>query len=144
MSDEREFRPPATGWVREQLDTIEQTGDTRSVDVMGRSVVVFEVKGARSGLWRKVPLMRVEHGGAYAAVASKGGAPEHPDWYFNMMANPDVTIQDGTNRHEARARVLDGTERDEWWPRCVEAFPTYAEYQTKTDRLIPVLLCEPR
>ena len=144
MNQERQYRAPATGWVRDQLEKIEAAGDTTGVLVQGRPVVVVEVLGAKSGLWRKVPLMRVEHDGVYVAVASKGGAPEHPDWFHNISANPDVSVQDGTQTHEARARLITGAEREEWWPRCVEAFPPYAEYQTKTEREIPVFLLEPR
>ncbi len=143
MTDSREFRPPADGWVSRQLETIERTGDTGSVDVMGRPVVVVEILGAKSGLWRKVPLMRVEHDGVYAAVASKGGAPEHPAWYHSITANPDVRVQDGTQTRDARARLVEGAERAQWWQRCVEAFPQYAEYEKKTDREIPVVVLEP-
>lgn len=142
VNHERQYRPPATGWVRDQLEKIEATGDTGSVSVQGRQVVVVEILGAKSGLWRKVPLMRVEHDGVYAAVASKGGAPEHPAWFHNITANPDVTVQDGTETFGARARLITGDERAQWWPRCVEAYPPYAEYQTKTDREIPVFLLE--
>ncbi|GAB2607318.1 nitroreductase family deazaflavin-dependent oxidoreductase [Pseudactinotalea suaedae] len=144
MSEERQYRPPASEWVRDQVKTIEATGDTTGVLVQGRPVVVVEILGARSGLWRKVPLMRVEHDGVYVAVASKGGAPEHPAWFHSLTVNPDVTIQDGTEFHEARARLVTGAERAEWWPRCVEAFPSYASYQSKTEREIPVFLLEPR
>jgi len=128
--------------VRTQLTAIETTGDTREVDIMGRPDVIVEILGAKSGLWRKVPLMRVEHDGVYAAVASKGGAPAHPVWFHNITVNPDVRVQDGTETHDARARLLSGDERAIWWERCVEAFPPYADYQTKTDREIPVLLLE--
>ncbi len=138
-----DYRPPATGWVREQLETIDASGDTRAVDVNGMRVVVYTVRGAKSGLLRRVPLMRVEHDGAYAAVASAGGAPKSPDWYHSMKANPRVDLQDGTETHELVARELEGAERDDWWARCVAAFPPYAEYQTNTDRLIPVFVCEP-
>lgn len=144
MSEAREYRQPGEGWVRKQLATIEETGDTRSVHIMGRPVVVVEILGAKSGLWRKVPLMRVEHDGVYAAVASRGGAPQHPAWFHNITANPDVRVQDGTESHEARARLLEGAEREVWWQRCVAAYPPYAEYQTKTDREIPVFALEPR
>ncbi|MFV0253048.1 MAG: nitroreductase family deazaflavin-dependent oxidoreductase [Beutenbergiaceae bacterium] len=144
MSDQREFRPPTIGWVRDQLETIAQTGDTGSVGIDGKRVVVFEIEGAKSGLWRQVPLMRVEHEGAYAAVASKGGAPAHPAWYHSILANPDVTIQDGTAFHQARARLLTGAEREQWWQRCVAAFPNYADYQANTEREIPVFVCEQR
>ena len=88
--------------------------------------------------------MRVEHDGTYAAVASKGGAPDNPQWYHNLVATPDITLQDGSEARPVRARLIDGEERTEWWERCVAAFPPYAEYQTKTDRLIPLFLLEPR
>lgn len=142
MNHERAYREPATDWVRRQVEKIEETGDTGSVDVMGRPVIVVEVLGARSGLWRKVPLMRVEHDGVYVAVASKGGSPEHPVWFHNITANPDVTVQDGTETHQARARLITGAEREQWWPRCVAAYPPYADYQTKTEREIPLFLLE--
>ncbi len=141
MSD-AELSP--TGWVRGQTEKILRTGDTRSVDIMGRPVVLLTTRGARSGRQRLVPLMRVEHEGVYAAVASKGGAPEHPVWYGNLRAHPEITLQDGTEVFEVTAREIDGAEREEWWARSVEAYPPYAEYQTRTDRLIPVLLLEPR
>lgn len=143
MNSERKYREPADQWVRDQLATIERTGDTGSVDIMGRPVVVVEILGAKSGLWRKVPLMRVEHGGSYALVASKGGDPQHPAWYASITANTQVRIQDGTSTLEAVAREVTGAEREAWWQRCVEAYPPYAEYQTKTDRTIPVLVAEP-
>lgn len=144
MTDERRYREPGEGWVRDQLEKIEASGDTRNVQIMGRPVVVVEILGARSGLWRKVPLMRVEHDGAYAAIGSRGGAPKDPAWCHSIAANPEVTVQDGTERREARARLLTGSEREQWWERAVAAYPPYAEYQTKTDREIPVFLLEPR
>jgi deazaflavin-dependent oxidoreductase (nitroreductase family) len=107
-------------------------------------VVLLTMLGASSGKLRKVPLMRVEHDGVYAAVASKGGAPDNPQWYANLLAHPDLDLQDGTEVRPVRAREISGAEREEWWPRCVEAFPPYAEYQAKTDRSIPVFLLEPR
>jgi F420H(2)-dependent quinone reductase len=143
VSEDREYRQPGDGWVRTQLTTIEETGDTREVNIMGRPVVVVEILGAKSGLWRKVPLMRVEHDGVYAAVASKGGSAAHPVWFHSITANPDVRVQDGTETHDARARLLTGEERAIWWERCVEAFPPYADYQTKTDREIPVFVLTP-
>ena len=139
---ETDFIPSPTGWVRKQVETIEKTGDTRSVQVQNRPVVMLTMRGAKTGGIRKVPLMRVEHDGVYAAVASKGGAPEHPQWYRNLLADPRVTVQDGTESWSAVAREITGAERDAWWPRCVEAFPNYAGYQVKTERLIPVLLLE--
>lgn len=132
-----------TGWVKEQLEKIDETGTTESVGVNGMQVVVFTVRGAKSGKLRRVPLMRVEHDGVYAAVASKGGAPKHPVWYHNITANPHVEVQDGTEKHDGVAREISGAERDEWWERAVAAFPPYKEYQDKTDRQIPVLLIEP-
>ncbi|GAA4406608.1 nitroreductase family deazaflavin-dependent oxidoreductase [Fodinibacter luteus] len=146
MSDDREtteYLPSPTEWVRRQVETIEATGDTRSVHIMNRPVVMLTMRGARTGAVRKVPLMRVEHDGVYAAVASKGGAPQHPQWYANLRANPQVTVQDGTRSWSAVARELTGDERAAWWERCVAAYPPYAQYQTRTDRLIPVLLLEP-
>ena len=138
-----DYAQEKTGWVKDQLATIDQTGTTESVDVQGMKVVVFTMRGARSGKLRRVPLMRVEHDGVYAAVASKGGAPEHPVWYHNITANPEVEVQDGAESHDAVARLANGPERDEWWERAVAAFPPYADYQGKTDRQIPVLLIEP-
>ncbi len=145
MSITGDYEPSPTQWVREQVDTIERSGDTRSVGVMGRQVVLLTMLGARSGKVRKVPLMRVEHDGRYAAVASKGGAADHPQWYFNLLAHPELDLQDGTTTAPMRARELAGAERDRWWARCVAEFPAYGEYQAKAGaRLIPVLLLEPR
>ena len=129
-------------WVRDQVAAIDAAGDTRVADIGGMSLVVLHIQGAKSGTWRKVPLMRVEHDGAYAAVASKGGAPDNPQWYFSLKANPDIDLQDGTATLPMRARELAGEERAQWWERCVAAFPPYAEYQTKTDRVIPLFVVE--
>lgn len=140
---EGEFDPPLEGWVADQLAAIDAAGDTRAADIEGMSVVVYTVRGKRSGKLRRVPLMRVTDGTAYAAVASKGGAPQHPAWYHSMTANPRVDLQDGTQTRPFTVRELSGDERETWWQRCVEAFPPYAEYQADTDRQIPVLLAEP-
>jgi deazaflavin-dependent oxidoreductase (nitroreductase family) len=102
------------------------------------------MRGAKTGAVRKVPLMRVEHDGAFVLVASQGGAPEHPNWYWNLKADPDVEIQADTTTFAARARELEGKERFDWWVRAVEAYPPYAEYQVRTQRLIPLFLLEPR
>ena len=142
MSDS-EYVPSPSTWVRKQVERIEATGDTRSVSVLSRPVVMLTMRGVKTGAIRKVPLMRVEHDGVYAAVASKGGAREHPKWYANLRANPRITVQDGTSTWEAVAREVTGAERDEWWERCVAAYPPYADYQTRTDRVIPVLVLEP-
>lgn len=139
---EESYLPSPSGWVRKQVEKIEATGDTRSVDIMGLPVVMLTMRGAKTGGIRKVPLMRVEHEGVYAAVASMGGAPTHPQWYANLRANPTLTLQDGTESWDAVAREVSGEEREQWWERCVAAFPNYAGYQKKTDRTIPVLLLE--
>ncbi|MGB7817677.1 MAG: nitroreductase family deazaflavin-dependent oxidoreductase [Ornithinibacter sp.] len=142
MSD-TDYLPSPSGWVRDQVEKIEASGDTRAVSVMDRPVVMLTMRGAKTGGLRKVPLMRVEHDGVYAAVASKGGAPEHPQWYSNLQADPRITLMDGTRSWAAVAREITGEEREQWWERCVAAYPPYAEYQEKTHRLIPVLLLEP-
>lgn len=132
-----------TEWVRDQTEQILRTGTTEGVTVYDRPIVLFTTTGAKSGKQRLVPLMRVEHDGAYAMVGSRGGAPEHPAWYGNVKANPAVTVQDGAAVGQFRAREVQGDERAAWWDRAVAAFPPYAEYQAKTERLIPVLVVEP-
>ena len=134
-----EYVPSPSDWVRRQVEEIERTGTTDSVHIQHRPVVLLTMRGAKSGAVRKVPLMRVEHDGVFAAVA-----PEHPQWYRNLQVHPDLDVQAGTETTPVRARELSGAEREKWWARCVEAFPPYAEYQTKTDRLIPVFVLEPR
>lgn len=138
-----EYVPSPSAWVRDQVDAIEAAGDTRAVSVMDRPVVLMTMRGRRSGAVRKVPVMRVEHDGAYAAVASKGGAADDPAWYANLVADPAIVLQDGTRSWPATAREVHGAERDAWWARCVEAFPQYATYAENTDRLIPVFVLEP-
>ena len=142
-----EYEPSPQSWVREQVERYEAT-DGREANTLrdtGLPVVIFTMRGRKSGKIRKIPLMRVEHDGAYALVASQGGAPEHPNWYYNLKADPDaLTVQDGAGRFDAHARELEGDERDLWWQRAVEAYPPYAEYQERTERLIPVLLAERR
>lgn len=138
--DDIELSP--TGWVRNQTERILQRGTTKGVEVMDRPVVLVVTRGAKSGKRRYVPLMRVEKDGRYAIVASHGGAPKHPWWYFNVKANPAVTVQDGEKVVDLTARELHGAERDVWWRLAVEAFPPYAEYATKTQRQIPVFVLE--
>jgi F420H(2)-dependent quinone reductase len=140
MADHIELSP--TDWVREQTEKILNQGTTDGVEILDRPVVLFTVTGAKTGKQRYVPLMRVEKDGRYAMVASKGGAPEHPSWYFNVKANPSVTVRDGDKVVTLRARELEGPEREEWWRLAVEAYPPYAEYQTKTPRQIPVFVLE--
>ncbi len=142
MSFDGEYEPSPTEWVRDQVATIMETGTTESVNIRGLPVILMTMIGASTGKVRKVPVMRVEHDGVYAAVASKGGAPDDPAWYGNLKANPEVKVQDGTEEWTATAREIDGEERAEWWDRCVRAFATYKEYAEKTDRQIPVLLLE--
>lgn len=137
-----EYVPSTTPWVRDQVDRIEAEGTTRAVSIQNRRVVLLTMLGV-SGKVRKVPLMRVEHEGVYAAVASQGGAPEHPKWYANVRKNPVLDLQDDDRTWTVRARELSGAEREQWWERCVAAFPPYADYKTKTDRLIPVFVLEP-
>ena len=143
MAIEGEYVPSPRKGSRDQVSEIERTGTTDSVDIMGLPVVLLTMVGAKSGAIRKVPLMRVEHDGLYAAVASLGGAPEHPQWYWNLRRKPELDLQDGTVVTRRRARELEGPEREAWWERCVAAFPPYASYQRKTDRLIPVFVLEP-
>ena len=145
MAVEGEYEPSPRDWVRDQVELYENSGGTEGTTLRdsGLPVVVITNRGARTGKVRKTPLMRVEHGGRYAAVASQGGAPTHPFWYYNFRADPHVELQDGPRKQEMVAREVSGTERDEWWERAVAAFPPYAEYQQKTTRQIPVFVLEP-
>ncbi|MBJ7337035.1 nitroreductase family deazaflavin-dependent oxidoreductase [Mycolicibacterium sp.] len=140
MTENAELSP--TDWVREQTERILQQGTTDGVEVLDRPIVLFTTTGVKSGKKRYVPLMRVEENGRYAMVASKGGDPKHPSWYFNVKANPTVTVQDGDKTSTLTAREVEGDERAHWWTLAVAAYPPYAEYQTKTDRLIPVFVLE--
>lgn len=139
-----EYAPSTSDWARKQAEAYEASGgaDAATLRDTGLPIIVLTTLGAKSGKLRKTALMRVEHDGAYAVVASRGGAPEHPQWYWNLVAHPLVELQDGPERHDYRARELAGAERDAWWDRAVEAYPPYAEYQTKTTRQIPVFLLE--
>ena len=138
-----EYAPSTSDWVREQAEKVTEAGTTDAVDIIGLKVVLMTMRGAKSGKIRKVPVMRVEKDGVYAAVASQGGAPEHPTWYHNFVADPHVDLQDGPEPREYVARLAEGDERAEWWERCVAQYAPYAEYQEKTDREIPVFLLEP-
>jgi F420H(2)-dependent quinone reductase len=145
MPVEDEYEPSAQAWVREQVELYEGSGGTQGTTLRdtGLPVVIITNRGARSGKLRKTPLMRVEHGGRYAAVASQGGAPTHPFWYYNFRADPRVQLQDGPVRQDMVAKEVTGDERAEWWERAVAAYPPYAEYQQKTTRQIPVFVLEP-
>ena len=142
MPIDGEYEPSAWNWVARQVDQIEASGGTTGLTLQGKPVVVVTMRGRKSGKVRKAALMRVEHDGAYAAIASKGGAPEHPVWYHNFLAHPEVDLQDGPEKHTYRARVVEGEERAEWWERSVAQFAPYAEYEAKTDREIPVFVLE--
>ncbi len=144
MPVEGAYEPSTQGWVREQVELFESSGGTRGTTLRetGLPVVIITNRGARSGKVRKTPVMRVEHDGRYAAVASQGGAPTHPRWYYNFRAHPRVEIQDGPHKWDMIAREVTGDERAEWWDRAVAAFPPYAEYQGRTARQIPVFVLE--
>jgi deazaflavin-dependent oxidoreductase (nitroreductase family) len=144
---EGEYEPSTQQWVRDQVAEYERSGGARANTLRdtGLPIVVVTTRGNKSGKLRKTPLMRVEHGGEYALVASQGGSPTHPVWYYNLRADPEaVTIQDGPEPFDARVREVTGEERDVWWKRAVAAFPPYAEYQERTDRLIPVFVASRR
>jgi deazaflavin-dependent oxidoreductase (nitroreductase family) len=144
MAIDGEYVPSSAAWVRDQVDEYEGSGGTTGTTLRdtGLPVVIVTNVGAKTGAVRKTPLMRVEHEGAYAAVGSKGGAPQNPVWVNNLRANPRVVVQDGPLTWEATAREISGDERAQWWERAVAAYPPYAEYQEKTDRLIPVFVLE--
>jgi deazaflavin-dependent oxidoreductase (nitroreductase family) len=137
-----EYAPSASEWARAQAEAYEASGGAESAELRGRPIIVVTSVGATSGKLRKTPLMRVEHEGVYAVVASKGGAPEHPVWYRNLVKNPHVELQDGAEKHDYLAREAEGDEYAAWWARAVEAWPDYATYQTRTDRRIPVFVLE--
>jgi deazaflavin-dependent oxidoreductase (nitroreductase family) len=145
MPLEGEYVPSPRGWVRDQVELFEGSGGMEGTTLRDTDmpVVVVTNIGAKTGKVRKTPLMRVEHDGRYAAVASLGGAPKNPVWYYNLKANPRVEIQDGTKRADMIAREITGAERAEWWERAVAAYPPYAEYQERTSRRIPVFVLEP-
>ncbi|GHH73271.1 nitroreductase [Streptomyces sulfonofaciens] len=137
-----EYEPSTSEWVRDQVELYESSGGTEGTTLRDMPVVVVTMHGAKSGKIRKTPLMRVEHEGAYALIASMGGAPKHPVWYYNLLADPRVELQDGPVRQDMTAREVTGDERALWWQRAVEAYPDYADYQKKTDRRIPVFVLE--
>jgi F420H(2)-dependent quinone reductase len=138
-----DYAPSTAGWARKQAEHYEATNGAEAGDLRGRPVIVLTSVGAKTGKLRKTALMRVEHDGDYAVVASLGGAPRHPVWYYNLKANPLVELQDGPTKRDYRAREVTGAEKAAWWERSVEAWPDYAKYQTKTTREIPVFVLEP-
>jgi deazaflavin-dependent oxidoreductase (nitroreductase family) len=139
-----EYEPSTSKWARDQAELYESSGGTRGTTLRGMPVVILTSKGAKTGKLRKTALMRVEHDGQYAVVASKGGDPTHPFWYYNLVANPLVELQDGPTKRDYLAHLAEGEERDAWWARAVEAYPDYAEYQERTDRVIPVFVLVPQ
>ena len=138
-----EYEPSSAKWVRDQVDEYESSGGTSGTTLRGIPVVVITSVGASSGKLRKNPVMRVERDGVYAAVASKGGAPENPSWYRNLIEHPLVELQDQASKGDYTARLASGHERELWWERAVAVWPDYATYQTKTAREIPVFVLEP-
>jgi deazaflavin-dependent oxidoreductase (nitroreductase family) len=138
-----EYEPSPAKWVRDQVELYESSGGTKGTTLHGKPVVILTTLGHRSGKIRKAALMRVEHDGRYAIVASLGGSPKNPLWYANVLSHPQVQLQDGPNTWDMIAREVTGDEKALWWERAVEAFPPYADYQAKTDRDIPVFVLEP-
>jgi F420H(2)-dependent quinone reductase len=138
-----EYAVSPVGWVREQTEKILDTGTTQGVEVYDRPIVLMTIRGAKTGTLRYTPLMRVEHDGRYGLVASKGGTPENPLWYRNLVANPHVELQDGASRRDYTAREVTGAEKALWWERAVAAYPDYAAYQRRTEREIPVFVLTP-
>jgi len=140
-----EYVPSRSDWVREQVDAYEASGgsEANTLRETGIPIIVITSRGASSGKLRKFALMRVEHDGEYALVASMGGAPKNPAWYHNLVAESLVEIQDGPAPSDFITRIIEGDERATWWERAVNVFPTYTEYATKTDRAIPVFLATP-
>ena len=135
-----EYAPSPWDWSREQAEKYMESGGTDGTDMQGKPVVLLTTVGAKSGKLRKTPLMRVEHNGEYAIVASLGGAPKNPVWYYNVKAHQRVELQDGTQTHDYEAREVFGDEKAAWWERAVQAWPDYANYQNKTERQIPVFV----
>lgn len=138
-----DYEPGTSAWSRKQTELYEATNGEEGGDLRGRPIIVLTSVGAKTGKLRKVALMRVEHEGIYAVVASLGGAPRNPVWFHNLTAHPHVELQDGPIRRDYTAREVTGAEKAVWWERAVEAWPDYARYQTKTDRQIPVFVLEP-
>ncbi|MGD9621290.1 MAG: nitroreductase family deazaflavin-dependent oxidoreductase [Mycolicibacterium sp.] len=138
-----DYEPSTLDWARKNAEEYMESGGTRGTEMKGRPVVLLTTVGAKTGKIRKTPLMRVEHDGEYAVVASLGGAPKHPVWYYNLKANPRVELQDGPETGDYDAREVFGDEKAMWWERAVASWPDYAEYQSRTERQIPVFVLTP-
>lgn len=143
MTLQGDYVPSPNAWVREQVELYESTGGAEGSTLRGVPVVIITSVGAKSGKVRKTPVMRVEHEGRYAAVASQGGDPKHPTWYFNLLANPRIEVQDGPEPRPYVAREVGGAEKATWWQRARAVWPAYADYQQRTEREIPVFVLEP-
>ncbi|MFD3509484.1 nitroreductase family deazaflavin-dependent oxidoreductase [Nocardia sp. NPDC058666] len=139
-----EYAPSTSDWAREQAETYEKSGGAEGTSMQGKPVILLTTRGAKTGKLRKTPLMRVEHDGEYAVVASLGGAPKNPVWYYNIKADPHVELRDGTVSKDYTAREVFGEERQVWWDRAAAVWPDYNEYTKKTDRVIPVFVLTPR
>ncbi len=138
-----DYEPSTSDWARENAEEYMASGGTKGTELKGRPVILLTTVGAKTGKIRKTPLMRVEHGGEYAVVASLGGAPKNPVWYYNITDNPQVELQDGPATGDYEAREVFGDEKAAWWERAVAAWPDYADYQKKTERQIPVFVLSP-
>jgi F420H(2)-dependent quinone reductase len=138
-----EYEPSTSDWARENAEKYMESGGAEGTELQGKPVILLTTIGAKTGKIRKTPLMRVEHGGEYAVVASLGGAPKNPVWYYNIKAHPRVELQDGSVAKDYEAREVFGDEKAAWWERAVAAWPDYANYQTNTDRQIPVFVLTP-
>jgi deazaflavin-dependent oxidoreductase (nitroreductase family) len=135
-----DYAPSTSDWARKQAEAFEASGGLQDADMRGMSIIVLTSVGAKTGKLRKTALMRVEHDGQYAVVGSLGGAPKNPLWVYNLRAQPQVELQDGPEKHDYLAQEIDGDDRKIWWERAVAAFPPYADYQLKTERVIPVFV----
>lgn len=138
-----DYEPSTSDWARENAELYMASGGKEGIELKGKPVVLLTTIGAKTGKLRKTPLMRVEHDGEYAVVASLGGAPKNPVWYYNVVKHPRVELQDGTTTGDYEAREVFGEEKATWWRRAVEVWPDYADYQRKTDREIPVFVLTP-
>lgn len=138
-----DYEPSTSDWARENAELYMASGGTEGTELKGKPVILLTTIGAKTGKIRKTPLMRVEHNGEYAVVASLGGAPKHPVWYHNIKKHPRVELQDGTAAGDYEAREVTGEEKATWWRRAVEVWPDYADYQRKTERDIPVFVLTP-
>ncbi|WP_111765187.1 nitroreductase family deazaflavin-dependent oxidoreductase [Nakamurella deserti] len=140
---EKPYLRGASDWAADQAERYEESNGQEANTLQGVPIMLVSTTGRKTGALRRTPLMRVEHEGSYAAIASKGGAPEHPVWYLNILADPTVTVRDGATVRTCHAHVAEGDERAAWWERAIAVWPAYADYQTKTDRQIPVVVLDP-